>query len=280
MEQLANIKMFAGAQQQFTHHSNSLNCNMRFSIFLPPQASAENKVPVLYWLSGLTCSDENFVQKAGAQRIAAELGIAIVCPDTSPRGDDVADDQNQAYDLGLGAGFYVNATQQPWRDHYQMYDYIVDELPALVEKKFPVSNKKSISGHSMGGHGALTIALKNPENYQSVSAFSPIANPINCPWGQKAFRAYLGEDKRLWQQYDASELMQNSSTKNQVPALVEQGLADDFLIEQLKPEALINASQISEYPLTINQHQGYDHSYFFIASFIEKHLRFHEQYLK
>ncbi|NQZ79816.1 MAG: S-formylglutathione hydrolase [Colwellia sp.] len=280
MEQLANITMFAGAQQQFTHHSNSLNCNMRFSIFLPPQASAENKVPVLYWLSGLTCSDENFVQKAGAQRIAAELGIAIVCPDTSPRGDDVADDQNQAYDLGLGAGFYVNATQQPWRDHYQMYDYIVDELPALVEKKFPVSNKKSISGHSMGGHGALTIALKNPENYQSVSAFSPIANPINCPWGQKAFRAYLGEDKRLWQQYDASELMQNSSTKNQVPALVEQGLADDFLIEQLKPEALINASQISEYPLTINQHQGYDHSYFFIASFIEKHLRFHEQYLK
>ena len=253
---------------------------MRFSIFLPPQAGAENKVPVLYWLSGLTCTDENFVQKAGAQRIAAELGIAIVCPDTSPRGDDVADDQNQAYDLGLGAGFYVNATQAPWRDHYQMYDYIVDELPALIEEKFPVSNKKSISGHSMGGHGALTIALKNPESYQSVSAFSPIANPINCPWGQKAFTAYLGEDKKLWQQYDASELMLNSSKDKQVPALVEQGLADNFLTEQLKPETLIDASNVSKYPLTIDQHQGYDHSYFFIASFIEKHLRFHEQYLK
>jgi len=280
MEQLANVKMFAGFQQQFKHNSTSLNCNMRFSIFLPPQAGAENKVPVLYWLSGLTCSDENFVQKAGAQRIAAELGIAIVCPDTSPRGEGVADDQNQAYDLGLGAGFYVNATQQPWREHYQMYDYIVDELPTLIEQHFPVSSKKSISGHSMGGHGALVIALKNPENYQSVSAFSPIANPINCSWGQKAFTAYLGEDKKLWQQYDASELIQNSSTKNQVPALVEQGLSDDFLKEQLKPKSLIEASKISKYPLTINQHQGYDHSYFFIASFIEKHLRFHEQYLK
>jgi len=279
LEKISNSKMFAGEQQQFMHNSTSLHCRMRFAIFLPPQASPENKVPVLYWLSGLTCSDENFIQKAGAQRIAAELGIAIVCPDTSPRGDDVADDAEQAYDLGLGAGFYVNATQEPWHKHYQMYDYIVDELPALIEGNFPISTIKSISGHSMGGHGALTIALKNPERYQSVSAFSPISNPINCPWGKKAFTAYLGKDNKLWRQYDASELMRISSRNKQVPALVEQGLADDFVAEQLKPETLISASKESEYPLTLNQHPGYDHSYYFIASFIESHLRFHGQYL-
>jgi S-formylglutathione hydrolase len=272
--------MFGGVQQHFQHSAKSVKCKMRFAIYLPECATKSSPVPVLYWLSGLTCTDENFVQKAGAQRLAAELGIAIVCPDTSPRGDNVADDKNQAYDLGLGAGFYVNATQAPWREHYQMYDYIVDELPALIAQNFPVSSKRSISGHSMGGHGALIIALKNSENYQSVSAFSPIVNPVNCPWGQKAFTAYLGQDKKLWQQYDASELMRNSSKNKQVPALVEQGLADDFLTEQLKPEALIVASNDSEYPLTIDQHQGYDHSYFFISSFIEKHLRFHEQYLK
>jgi len=193
LENLSCQKSFSGWHKQYRHSSDVLNCDMRFAIYLPPQVSGGVSVPVLYWLSGLTCSDENFMQKAGAQRIAAELGIAIVAPDTSPRGESVADDE--AYDLGQGAGFYLNATQMPWAKHYRMYDYIVDELPALIEATFPVSNKRAIAGHSMGGHGALTIALRNPERYQSVSAFSPIANPINSPWGQKAFTAYLGKDR-------------------------------------------------------------------------------------
>ena len=187
MEAISSNQMFGGRNQQYSHYSETLTCNMRFAIFLPPQAEKSNKVPVLYWLSGLTCTDENFMHKAGAQRMAAKLGIAIVAPDTSPRGNSVPDDKAGAYDFGLGAGFYLNATQQPWKTHYQMYDYVVSELPALIEKNFPVSDKKAISGHSMGGHGALTIALKNTDKYTSVSAFSPIANPCNCPWGQKAF---------------------------------------------------------------------------------------------
>ena len=217
------------------------------------------------------------MQKAGAQRIAAELGIAIVAPDTSPRGEAVADDPAGSYDLGLGAGFYINATQPPWNQHYYMYDYIVDELPLLIESNFPVSQQRSISGHSMGGHGALTIALRNPDFYQSVSAFSPICNPINCPWGQKAFTAYFGEDKTQWLEHDASELMKKA-TKH-IPALVDQGSGDSFLEEQLKPEALLAAAKISSYPLELNQHEGYDHSYYFISSFIEKHFQFHWQYL-
>ena len=277
IEEISSNKMFGGVQKHFQHHAESVKCQMRFAIYLPECASESSPVPVLYWLSGLTCTDENFVQKAGAQRIAEALGIAIVCPDTSPRGDNVADDENQSYDLGLGAGFYVNATEQPWSEHYKMYDYIVDELPKLIEENFPVSNKKSISGHSMGGHGALTIALKNPDKYCSVSAFSPIANPVNCPWGQKAFNAYLGSDEQLWQQHDASLLM--AASKKHVPALVDQGLADNFLEEQLHPESLISAASENNYPLTLNQHDGYDHSYFFIASFIESHLRFHAKYL-
>jgi len=277
LEKISSNKMFSGVQQHFQHSAESVKCKMRFAIYLPECASESSPVPVLYWLSGLTCTDENFVQKAGAQRIAAELGIAIVCPDTSPRGANVADDDNQAYDLGLGAGFYINATQAPWSEHYQMYDYIVNELPKLIEENFPVSDKKSISGHSMGGHGALTIALKNPDKYHAVSAFSPIANPVNCPWGQKAFTAYLGSDESLWQQHDASVLMQASS--QHVPALVDQGLADDFLQEQLQPESLISAALENDYPLILNQHDGYDHSYFFIASFIESHLHFHAKHL-
>ena len=249
---------------------------MRFAIYLPPQASSNNKVPVLYWLSGLTCTDENFMQKAGALRMAAELGIAIVAPDTSPRGVDVADDD--AYDLGQGAGFYVNATQAPWNRHYQMYDYVVNELPALIEATFPVSDKRSISGHSMGGHGALTIAMLNPERYSAMSAFSPISNPMNCPWGQKAFTAYLGKDKTNWLKHDASELMKQASQF--VPGKVDQGTADDFLIEQLKPEMLAAAAKINNYPLEMNFHDGYDHSYYFIASFIEEHLRFHADHLR
>jgi S-formylglutathione hydrolase len=271
LENLSVNKSFGGWHKQYSHHSAVLNCAMRFAIYLPPQASNTQKVPVLYWLSGLTCSDENFMQKAGALRMAAELGIAIVAPDTSPRGEDVPDDDG--YDLGQGAGFYVNASQAPWSRHYQMYDYVVNELPQLIESTFPVSDQRSISGHSMGGHGALTIALKNPERYRSVSAFSPISNPMNCPWGQKAFTTYLGKNKDTWRNNDASELMRQA--KQQVPARVDQGESDDFLAEQLKPETLSAAAQVNDYPLKLNLHQGYDHSYYFISSFIEEHLRFH-----
>lgn len=276
IENLSINKVFGGWHKQYSHYAKTVNCDMRFAIYLPPQASSKNKVPVLYWLSGLTCTDENFMQKAGALRMAAELGIAIVAPDTSPRGVDVADDD--AYDLGQGAGFYVNATQAPWNRHYQMYDYVVNELPALIEATFPVSDKRSISGHSMGGHGALTIAMLNPERYSAMSAFSPISNPMNCPWGQKAFTAYLGKDKTNWLKHDASELMKQASQF--VPGKVDQGTADDFLIEQLKPEMLAAAAKINNYPLEMNFHDGYDHSYYFIASFIEEHLRFHADHLR
>ncbi|MFT7110297.1 MAG: S-formylglutathione hydrolase [Psychrobacter glaciei] len=277
LERVSSNKMFGGVNQQFKHTSSVLNCDMRFAIYLPPQATAEHKVPVLYWLSGLTCTDENFMHKAGAQRMAAELGIAIVAPDTSPRGDNIPDDANSAYDFGLGAGFYVNATQAPWDNHYQMYDYVVHELPALIEAYFPVSDKRAISGHSMGGHGALTIGLKNPTRYTSVSAFSPINNPINCAWGQKALGYYLGEDKAAWAEYDASELMKVST--HHLPTLVDQGSADNFLEQQLKPEALEVAAQSNHYPLELRMQEGYDHSYFFIASFIEDHLKFHANHL-
>lgn len=275
IENVSVNKSFGGWHKQYSHQSAVLNCNMRFAIYLPPQASNGKKVPVLYWLSGLTCTDENFMQKAGALRIAAELGIAIVAPDTSPRGEGVADDDG--YDLGQGAGFYVNATQAPWNRHYQMYDYVVNELPKLIEATFPVSQQRSIAGHSMGGHGALTIAMLNPERYSAMSAFSPINNPVNCPWGQKAFTAYLGKDKATWRKHDASELMRQATQF--VPAKVDQGLSDDFLAEQLKPEVLEAAAKVSNYPLELNLHEGYDHSYYFISSFIEEHLRFHASHL-
>lgn len=276
IENLSSNKSFGGWHKQYRHQSSTLNCSMRFAIYLPPQASTGDKVPVLYWLSGLTCSDENFMQKASAQRIAAELGIAIVAPDTSPRGEDVADDE--AYDLGQGAGFYVNATQAPWSRHYQMYDYVVNELPTLIESTFPVSDKRAIAGHSMGGHGALVIALRNPERYQSVSAFSPISHPSKCPWGVKAFTAYLGKDTSTWRNYDASILMREATQK--VPALVDQGEADGFLVEQLQPELLEAAASACDYPLELRRHDGYDHSYYFIASFIDDHLRFHAGHFK
>ncbi|WP_417618662.1 S-formylglutathione hydrolase [Oceanisphaera sp.] len=275
IENLSCNKSFDGWHKQYSHYSETLNCTMRFAIYLPPQALSGSKVPALYWLSGLTCTDENFMQKAGALRMAAELGMAIIAPDTSPRGDDVADDEG--YDLGKGAGFYVNATQAPWNRHYRMYDYVLNELPALVESMFPLNDQRSISGHSMGGHGALVLAMRNPERYRSVSAFSPISNPVNCPWGQKAFNAYLGKDTATWADYDASLLMRQASQF--VPALVDQGEADDFLVEQLKPEALESAANHSGYPLELNRREGYDHSYYFIASFIEQHLRFHAEHL-
>ena len=271
IENVSVNKSFGGWHKQYSHHSAVLNCKMRFAIYLPPQAINGKKVPVVYWLSGLTCTDENFMQKSGVQKIAAELGIAIVAPDTSPRGEGVANDDG--YDLGQGAGFYVNATQSPWSKHYQMYDYVVNELPTLIESTFPVSEKRAISGHSMGGHGALTIAMLNPERYSSMSAFSPICNPVNCPWGQKAFTAYLGKNKDYWINHDASELMKKA--QQFIPARVDQGGADDFLVEQLKPEALEAASKMQNYPLELHVHEGYDHSYYFIASFIEEHIRFH-----
>jgi S-formylglutathione hydrolase len=275
IENLNSNKSYGGWHKQYNHYAKTLNCDMRFAIYLPPQASNGVKVPVLYWLSGLTCSDENFMQKSGAQRIAAELGIAIVAPDTSPRGEGVPNDD--AYDLGQGAGFYLNATQAPWNKHYHMYDYIVHELPSLIESTFPVSSKRAIAGHSMGGHGALTIALKNASLYQSVSAFSPICNPINCLWGQKAFTTYLGTDKASWTEYDACELLKQAKTR--VPMKVDQGLSDNFLDEQLKPEALEKVAKDNNYSVELALHDGYDHSYYFIASFIDDHLRFHAQHL-
>ncbi len=275
IDNVSQAKVFGGWHKQYTHESQSLNCTMRFAIFLPPNATKSNPVPVLYWLSGLTCSDENFMQKAGAFRMAAELGIAIVAPDTSPRGDGIADDEN--YDLGQGAGFYLNATQAPWSLHYSMYSYITQELPTIIESNFPVSDIKSISGHSMGGHGALTIGLKNSEQYRSISAFSPISNPMQCPWGQKAFSAYLGTDIETWRQYDASELLKQS--RSPLPILVDQGDADGFLSEQLKPDVLVAAAKVHDSELKLRMQPGYDHSYYFISSFIDDHLHFHAKYL-
>ncbi|WP_094751669.1 S-formylglutathione hydrolase [Psychromonas sp. CD1] len=276
LENISSNKAFNGWHKQYTHPSKLLHCTMRFAIYLPPQATPENKVPVLYWLSGLTCNDENFMQKAGALKIAAELGIAIVVPDTSPRGDDVPDDK--AYDLGMGAGFYVNATEAPWNTHYQMYDYVLYELPKLIEEHFPVNSVRAISGHSMGGHGALVLALRNPNVYRSASAFSPICDPLHCPWGIKAMRAYLGKNTDNWSQYNASELIKNSGST--LPILVDQGDNDPFLSTQLNPETFINAAKNKNYPLTFNMQHGFDHSYYFISSFIEEHLRFHAVYLK
>ncbi|CAM3622633.1 S-formylglutathione hydrolase [Parendozoicomonas haliclonae] len=266
-------RSFGGWHKQFEFDSQSLNGKTRFAIYLPPSATAETPVPVLYWLSGLTCTDENFMQKAGAHRAAAELGIAIVAPDTSPRGEGAANADQ--YDLGQGAGFYLDASQQPWAEHFRMESFIVDELRQIVEESFPVTGERFISGHSMGGHGALVLSLRHPGLYQSVSAFSPICNPVNVPWGIGAFTAYLGEEQNLWASHDASELMRASQPEQHCPTLVSQGLADQFLEEQLHPHALVSAAEQSGYPLTLEQHEGYDHSYYFIASFIEQHLRFH-----
>ncbi|MCW8832540.1 MAG: S-formylglutathione hydrolase [Colwellia sp.] len=278
LTQISKTKAFGGWHYQYSHQANTTQCTMRFAIYLPPQADEKCKVPVVYWLSGLTCTDENFMQKSGALKMAAELGVAIVAPDTSPRGEGVPDDENADYDFGLGAGFYVNATQPPWQKNYQMYDYVLTELPALVEQHFPLTDKRAIAGHSMGGYGALVLALRNPEKFVSVSAFSPICNPVNAPWGKKAFSNYLGENSEDWLQYDASYLMRNA--KQAIPALVHQGSDDNFLAEQLMPAALVNAAESSCYPLHFAQEDGYDHSYYFIASFIEQHLSFHKQHLQ
>lgn len=278
MKLLSSVQSFGGLQNQYEHASATLNCTMQFSVYLPPQAQAGQPVPVAYWLSGLTCTDQNFATKAGAQRVAAELGIAIVMPDTSPRGEAVPDDTDKAYDFGLGAGFYVDATQTPWNAHYRMYSYIVDELPALLEANLPFSGKRAVFGHSMGGHGALTIALNNPDRYASVSAFSPIVSPSQCPWGQKALGLYLGEDQAAWKRHDTVALIRAGA--RQLPMLVDQGLADNFLASQLKTDLLENALKETGYQAEVRYHAGYDHSYYFIATFVEDHLRFHAKYLK
>lgn len=278
MELIDSHKMFGGQQLRYRHNSKVLSCGMAFSIYLPPQAE-HGCVPVLYWLSGLTCDDQNFVTKAGAQKYAAEQGIAIVAPDTSPRGDGVPDDAEAAWDFGLAAGFYVDATQKPWVDHYQMYSYINDELPGLMRSEFPMlSEISAISGHSMGGHGALISALKNPLRFVSVSAFSPICAPSQCAWGEKAFSGYLGDDRLAWNTYDATSLI--LSSVQAVPMLIDQGADDTFLAAQLKPELLQAAAKEKHYPLQYRLHAGYDHSYYFIASFIREHIEFHAQYLK
>lgn len=278
MKQIESIKEFGGYLNRYLHNSSSCHCEMTFSVYIPSQAKIR-KVPALYWLSGLTCTDDNARTKGGMQRYAEEQGIALVFPDTSPRGANVPDEADQ-YDLGQGAGFYVNSIQQPWDKYYQMYDYITLELPRLIESELPViPNVKSISGHSMGGHGALICALKNPESYRSVSAFSPICNPIECGWGQGCFSAYLGNDKELWKQYDATELVKSGATIKNI--LIDQGTADEFYDEgQLLPENFKAACQDSSQVLNLRMQEGYDHSYHFISSFIGEHISYHADMLK
>ena len=274
MERIEHRAAVGGWQDVYQHRSAVLNCEMKVAVYLPPQA-ATRTLPVLYWLSGLTCTEQNFITKAGAQRYAAEHGVILVAPDTSPRGDDVAD--AEGYDLGKGAGFYLNATEQPWAAHYRMHDYIVEELPALIEAHLPASGARSISGHSMGGHGALVIALRNPGRYRSVSAFSPIVAPTRVPWGQKAFSAYLGEERGAWTQWDASELVATATER--LPLLVDQGAGDEFLDSQLQPQWLQAACTAVGHPLQLRMQPGYDHSYYFIGTFIGEHIAYHAKAL-
>jgi S-formylglutathione hydrolase len=269
-------KCFGGVQGTYAHDSAETQCAMRFGVFLPPQARA-GPVPVVYWLSGLTCTEENFIIKAGAQRVAAELGLAIVVPDTSPRGLNLPGEA-ASYDFGLGAGFYVDATEEPWSHGYRMYSYVAKELPRVVAANFPVDPSKiGIFGHSMGGHGALTIALKHPDSYKSVSAFAPISSPMRCPWGEKALSGYLGSDRAQWREYDATALIVDRGWSGP-PFLIDQGTKDPFLDTQLKPELLRQACQQRNVSLELRMQEGYDHSYFFIATFIEEHLRFHSRH--
>ncbi|MFL6587458.1 MAG: S-formylglutathione hydrolase [Luteimonas sp.] len=274
LERVEHRACFGGWQDVYEHASKTLGCMMRFAVYLPPQAETA-KLPVLYWLSGLTCNEQNFITKAGAQRYAAEHGVILVAPDTSPRGDDVAD--ADGYDLGKGAGFYVDATQTPWATHYRMYDYVVNELPALVEAELPANGARAISGHSMGGHGALVIALKNPGRYRSVSAFSPIVAPSQVPWGEKAFGAYLGDDRAAWRAYDATALVEYATER--LPLLIDQGDADEFLDGQLKPQLLQAACAAAGHAIELRLQPGYDHSYYFIQSFIGAHIAHHAKAL-
>lgn len=275
-EAVSEHKCFRGTVGFYRHRSEVNNCDMRFSVFVPPQA-ASGEVPVLTWLSGLTCTEETFMIKSGAQRMADELGLMLVTPDTSPRGEDVPDDPEGEYDFGLAAGFYLNATEAPWNRHYHMYDYVTRELPEILFSEFPGDrSRQGIFGHSMGGHGALTVGLKNPDTYRSISAFAPISNPMNCPWGQKAFGYYLGRDRSRWRGYDATELVKSDEVaRPRNPILVDQGLADQYLAEQLHPQALEAACRENGVDLRLRRHERYDHGYYFISTFMEDHLRFH-----
>jgi S-formylglutathione hydrolase len=270
-------RSFGGTTQFYQHSSQTCNAPMGFSVYLPPQA-AQQPVPILYWLSGLTCTEENFISKAGAQRLAAEYGLMLVAPDTSPRNLGLAG-ENDRWDFGSGASFYVDATESPWANHYQMYSYVTEELPALIAENFSVdTSRQSIFGHSMGGHGALVCALRHPSRYQSVSAFAPIAAPMSCPWGETAFRGYLGENRQTWSAYDASELVKTAAWRG--PILIDQGEADSFLAQgQLLPERFEAACQEAGVDLRLRLQPGYDHSYYFIASFMEDHLRHHAEAL-
>jgi len=278
-ETVSEHRCFGGVVGFYRHAARSTACTMRFAVFVPSQARGR-RVPVLYYLAGLTCTEETFMIKAGAQRIASELGLMLVAPDTSPRGVPLPGD-NDSWDFGVGAGFYLDATQEPWARHYRMYSYVAQELPALIESQFPADPARcGIFGHSMGGHGALTIALKNAERYRSVSAFAPIAAPKKAPWGQKAFTHYLGPDRGQWAQYDASELVLRApAAARKLSMLVDQGLADQFLESQLYPQLFEEACAQVGQPLTLRRHAGYDHGYYFISSFIEEHLRHHARAL-
>ncbi len=276
IERIEHRACFGGWQDVYRHRSTALGCEMNVAVYLPPQAESGAKLPVLYWLSGLTCTEQNFITKAGAQRYAAEHGLILVAPDTSPRGDDVPD--AEGYDLGKGAGFYVDAEALPWARHYRMHDYVANELPALIEANFPAGDARGISGHSMGGHGALVIALKHPGRYRSVSAFAPIVAPSHVPWGEKAFDAYLGPDSEAWKAWDATELVKSATEK--LPILIDQGRADEFLDGQLKPWLLEDAAQAAGHPLVLRMQPGHDHSYYFIASFIGEHIAHHAAALK
>ncbi|MDH5835062.1 S-formylglutathione hydrolase [Luteimonas kalidii] len=277
LERIEHRACFGGWQDVYEHASDTLGCTMRFAVYLPPQAATPGAtLPVLYWLSGLTCTEQNFITKAGAQRYAAEHGVVVVAPDTSPRGDEVPD--ADGYDLGKGAGFYLNATQAPWSTHYRMHDYVVDELPALVESAFAVDDRRAISGHSMGGHGALVLALRNPGRYRSVSAFAPIVAPSQVPWGEKAFTAYLGDDREAWRAWDACALVAGAAER--LPLLVDQGEGDEFVDSQLRPGLLQAACAEAGHPLTLRLQPGYDHSYYFMASFLGEHMAHHARALQ
>ena len=277
LEIIESHKCMGGIVRFYRHASTATRTDMTFSVFLPPQAAA-GKVPILYFLSGLSCTAENFTTKAGAQRFAAAAGLLLVVPDTSPRGARVPG-EDDSYDLGTGAGFYINATTSPWARNYRMYDYVVHELPELVKAHLPAQlEREGIFGHSMGGHGALVCALKNPGRYRSVSALSPICAPSRCPWGEKAFTAYLGADRSAWAAYDASQLIAGAAER--LPILIDQGLDDQFLSTQLMPEALVAAAEACNHPLTLRQHEGYDHGYYFVASFVGDHIEHHGRALR
>ena len=280
IDTISETSCFGGTIGFYRHTSGTNSCDMQFSVFVPPQA-ADDKVPVLTFLSGLTCTEENFMVKGGAQRMAAELGLMLVSPDTSPRGDGVPDDPDDDYDFGLGAGFYLNASEEPWSEHYHMYDYVTQELRQIIFDNFPGDGgRHGLTGHSMGGHGALTIGLRNPDSYHSLSAFAPICTTLHSPWGRKALGYYLGSDTSTWHDYDASEIarnVENASSFKKI--LVDQGAADAFLAEQLKPELLQAACEASGLPLELRIHDGYDHGYYFISTFIEDHLRHHAEQL-